>query len=416
MPAGFHWLIAAQFLSALADNALLIVTIALLQEQGMAGWWAPLLKFALTIAYVLLAPAVGPLADAVPKGRLMTAMNATKTLGVVALFMHGHPVLAFAIVGLGAAGYAPAKYGLVTELVGPTKLVAANSWIEVSVVCAVLLGTVLGGGLVSDALRHTAMAAGCQALAAAWGVPLSSNLTLSLLVLLCVYAASGLLQWGVPDSRARYPQAAVHPVALLRNFVHSNRTLWRDADGGLSLAVTTLFWGVGATLQFTVLGWAHDTLGLPLAQAAYLQGVVALGVVAGAALAGRLVPLHQAKRVLPAGVVLGLLISTVAITHSLWLALPLLVLVGLVGGILVVPMNALLQHRGHQLLTAGRSIAVQGYNENLSILVMLASYAGLLALNAPIVPLMTGFGLVIATAMAALLIFKRGLLHARAAA
>lgn len=411
MPVGFHWLIAAQFLSALADNALLIVTIALLQEQGMAGWWAPLLKFALTIAYVLLAPGVGPLADAVPKGRLMTAMNATKTLGLAALFMHAHPVLAFAIVGLGAAGYAPAKYGLVTELVGPAKLVAANSWIEVSVVCAVLLGTVLGGGLVSDTLRQSGAAQACGQLAEALDVPLKSGLVLSLLLLLGVYAASGLLQWGVPDSRARYPQAAVHPTALLRNFVQSNRTLWRDADGGLSLAVTTLFWGVGATLQFTVLGWAHDSLGLPLEKAAYLQGVVALGVVAGASLAGRFVPLHRAKQVLPAGVALGLLISTVAITHSLWLALPLLVLVGVVGGVLVVPMNALLQHRGQQLLTAGRSIAVQGYNENLSILVMLGTYACLLALQAPIVPLMTAFGLVIAGAMASLLVFKRGLLR-----
>lgn len=416
MPQGFYWLIAAQFLSALADNALLIVTIALLQEQGMAGWWAPLLKFALTLAYVFLAPVVGPLADAVPKGRLMTAMNATKTLGVAALLMHAHPVLAFAIVGLGAAGYAPAKYGLITELVGPARLVVANSWIEVSVVCAVLLGTVMGGGLVSEALRHSGWALWCQQQASSVGVPLGSNLTLSLAALLAIYATSGLMQFGVPDSRARYPRSRVHPMALLRNFVQSNRTLWRDAEGGLSLAVTTLFWGVGATLQFAVLGWAHDKLGLSLEKAAYLQGVVALGVVAGAALAGRYVPLSHAKRVLPAGVALGLLISAVAVTNTLWAALPLLVSVGLVGGILVVPMNALLQHRGHQLLTAGRSIAVQGYNENLSILLMLAAYAGLLALQAPLVALMTAFGLVIATAMTALLWRKRRLLLRRAEA
>lgn len=407
MPQGFYWLIAAQFLSALADNALLIVTIALLQEQGMAGWWAPLLKFALTLAYVFLAPVVGPLADAVPKGRLMAAMNATKTLGVLALLLHAHPVLAFAVVGLGAAGYAPAKYGLITELVGPAKLVVANSWIEVTVVCAVLLGTVLGGGLVSEALRHGDWATWCQQQAAGLGLPLDSNLMLSLLALLAVYATSGLMQFGVPDSQARYPNAGVHPAALLRNFVQSNRTLWRDADGGLSLAITTLFWGVGATLQFAVLGWAHDRLGLSLEKAAYLQGVVALGVVAGASLAGRCVPLHQAKRVLPAGVALGLLISAVAATDTLWQALPLLVLVGMVGGVLVVPMNALLQHRGHQLLTAGRSIAVQGFNENLSILAMLAGYAGLLALQAPVVALMSGFGLAIAAAMALVLLLRR---------
>jgi MFS family permease len=411
MPPGFHWLIAAQFLSALADNALLIVTIALLQEQGLAGWWAPLLKFAVTLAYVLLAPGVGPLADAVPKGRLMAVMNAVKTLGLLALCLQLHPVLAFAVVGLGAAGYAPAKYGLIPELVGPARLVAANSWIEVSVVCAVLLGTVLGGALVSDAVRLSSVALAAQAGAVSIGLPLGSNLLLSLGVLLAVYLVSGLLQFGVPDSQVRYARTSSHPRAMLCDFVDSNRLLWRDRDGGLSLAVTTLFWGVGATLQFTVLGWAHDSLGLTLGQAAYMQGVVALGVVVGASVAGRFVPLCHAKRVLPAGVLLGLLIAAVAMTDSLWQALPLLVLVGLVGGVLVVPMNALLQHRGHQLLTAGRSIAVQGYNENLSILVMLAMYSGLLALQAPIVPLMTGFGLVIAATMALLLLLNRGVMR-----
>lgn len=398
MPQGFHLLIAAQFCSALADNALLIVTIALLQQQGLPGWWAPLLKFGFTLSYVLLAPFVGPLADAVPKARLMAWMNGVKLLGVLALLGGLHPVAAFTIVGLGAAAYAPAKYGLITELVGPQRLVAANGWLEVSVVCAALLGVVLGGLLVSPGLQthiglHGAMAA-----------------------LIGVYLLASLINIGVPDSGARYAPSGIRPLRLVREFWVAHGTLWRDRDGGLSLAVTTIFWGVGATLQFAVLRWAADVLGLPLDRAAYLQAAVAVGVIAGASFAGARVPLHAAKRVLGAGVVLGLMMPLLASTTSLALALPLLMIVGAVGGLLVVPLNALLQHRGYILLSAGRSIAVQGFSENASVLGMLGCYAALLALDVPIRPLLWGFGLCIAAAIAALMRRERLSLRPQATA
>ena len=403
-PPGFRWLIAAQFSSALADNALLIVTIALLQEQGLPGWWAPLLKFGFTMSYVLLAPFVGPLADAFAKARLMACMNAVKALGVLALLAGVQPVLAFVIVGFGAAAYAPCKYGLITELVPMQRLVAANGWLEVSVVCAALLGTVLGGALVSPwLLRAEWMQAAGQALAAWPLVADGSALDISLALLLVLYGLAGLFNIGVPDSGARYPACQIHPVVLVRAFWRDHKTLWRDRDGGLSLAVTTIFWGVGATLQFAVLRWAVDELHLTLGQAAYLQAAVAVGVVAGATAAGRLVPLSRAKRMLPAGVVLGLMMPVVASAGALSLAVPLLAIVGIVGGLMVVPLNALLQHRGHQLLSAGRSIAVQGCSENASILAMLAGYAAMIALDVPIVPLMWGFGLAIAAAMAMLM-------------
>ena len=410
MPRGFHLLIAAQFFSALADNALLIVAIALLHERGLPGWWAPLLKFSFTLSYVFLAPLVGPLADAMPKARLMAVMNGVKIAGVLLLIAGAHPVAAFALVGFGAAAYAPAKYGLVTEIVPAQRLVAANGWIEVSVVCAALLGTVLGGLLVADLVLASTAARAAQAWLSATDVSVgtASALTLSAATLLAVYALAGLLNLGVPDSGARYPATRRSLRALQRDFTASNRTLWRDRDGGLSLAVTTIFWGVGATLQFAVLRWAADVLALTLDKAAALQAAVALGVVAGAALAGRHIGLAHARRVLPAGIALGLLMPVVAVTDSLALALPLLVLVGVVGGVLVVPLNALLQHRGHVLLTAGRSIAVQGFNENLSILAMLSAYAAMLALDVPIVPLMSGFGLAIAAAVAALMWRERG--------
>lgn len=409
MPPGFHVLIAAQFASALADNALLIVTIALLQQQGQPGWLAPLLKFGFMLSYVLFAPFVGPLADAFPKARLMAVMNGVKVLGVFGLLAGWHPIVAFTLVGFGSAAYAPAKYGLLTEIVPPRQLVAANGWVEVSVVCAALLGTVLGGLLVSPWLLAQVASLMAQ-LGLSWPPTLAQTgvLTGSLGLLLTVYALAGVLNIGVPDSGARYPASSIHPLAVLRDFRRANRTLWRDAEGGLSLAVTTIFWGVGATLQFAVLRWAADVLALPLDRAAYLQAAVAVGVIVGAAAAAHRVPLERAWRMLPAGVLLGLMIPLVASTDRLAWALPCLVAVGVVGGLLVVPLNALLQHRGCTLLSAGRSIAVQGYNENASVMGMLAVYAALLWLDVPIVPLMVGFGLMIAAAIAALLWRERG--------
>lgn len=402
MPPGFHLIIAAQFTSALADNALLIVTIALLHDQGLPVWWAPMLKFVFTISYVVLAPFVGPLADAFPKARLMAWMNGVKMLGVAALLLGFNPLLAFAIAGFGAAAYAPAKYGLITEMVAPGQLVRANGWVEVSIVCAALMGAVLGGVLVNtgivEALNSHLRDAGVTGLA---------RLQPSLLLLLLVYGVAGLLNVGIPHSGARYPASTINPMVLMHDFWRANRTLWRDPEGGLSLAVTTIFWGLGATLQFVVLKWAGDVLLLPLDQSAYLQAAVAVGVVIGATLAGRWVGLQHARRVLPAGVLLGLMMPVMAQVPVVWAALPLLALIGMVGGILVVPLNALLQHRGFTLLSAGRSVAVQGFNENLSVLCMLAAYAALIALEAPIVPLMSLFGLCIAIAMG--LLIRQGL-------
>ena len=398
MPPRFGLLIGAQFASALADNAVLIVAIALLEQQGLPGWWAPLLKFGFTLSYVLLAPFVGPLADAFPKARVMAAMNLVKVVGVFALLGGAHPVAALAVVGFGAAAYAPAKYGLVTELVGADGLVAANAWLEITVVCAVLLGTVLGGFPISP---WVVASSGSQ-LTKGWTSV--GALTFSLLLLLALYALASALNLGVPDSGARYPRTELHLRTLLRSFGRANHTLWRDAEGGLSLAATTVFWGASATLQFAVLRWAVDMLGLTLDRAAYLQAAVAVGVVAGASVAGRWVPLRHAKRLLAAGVLLGLLIPLATSVRNITAVTLLLVLIGSFGGFMVVPLNALLQHRGFALLTAGRSIAVQGFNENLSVLVMLAIYAVLHALDVSIVTTLWLLGLSVAAAVGALML------------
>jgi len=385
MPVGFHRIILAQFLSALADNALLIVAIALLHSQGEPAWWVPMLKLAFNLFFVVLAPFTGVLADAWPKGRIMGWMNGIKLLAVLGMLLQVHPVLAYAVAGLGAAAYAPAKYGLITELVPAPQLVAANAWIELSVVGAALLGVTLGGALISPLMT-------------AWMAPWPV-LEVALLLVAAIYLAAAWVQFKVPDTGWRHTPATVRPQQLVADFWQAHRRLWRDAQGGVSLAVTTLFWGIGAVLQLAVLRWAGEVLQWRLDQAAVMQAVVALGVLAGAGVAGRWVPLARARRVLPLGMLLGLLTCGVAQLTEPWLAVPALVLLGAVGGLLVVPMNALLQHRGQQLFSAGRSIAVQGFNENLSVLLMLAAYAGVLRFEVPMPALMTGMGLLVALAM-----------------
>ncbi len=341
---------------------------------------------------MLLAPLVGPLADAWRKGRVMALTNGVKALGCGLLIAGVDPLLAFAVVGLGAAAYSPAKYGLVTELLPPQRLVAANGWIEVASVGAILLGTVLGGLLVSPLARSTG----------AWAPPLdalaATRLLPGLAAVLGLYGLAALLNAGIPDSGARYPRQ--RPATLLRDFLRDNRVLWGDASGRIALAVTTLFWGIGATLQFIVLRWAGQALGLGLHEAAGLQAATAVGVIVGAVAAARWVRLQGATAVLPLGVALGLLVPGMTAVDSLAAAVPLLVLVGACAGFFVVPMNALLQHRGHRLLSAGRSIAVQNFNENVGVLALLALYALLTAADWPLDALIWGFGALVALLMA----------------
>jgi LPLT family lysophospholipid transporter-like MFS transporter len=393
MPKGFFYLISAQFASGLADNAFLILGIAFLTEQGYPGWWAPLLKFSFTLSYVLLAPLMGPLADAFAKAKLMAFMNALKVVGVAFVFTSFHPMLAFAIVGMAASAYAPAKYGLITETVPAEQLVKANAWLEVTVVMSVILGTVCGGLLVA-VKNFEFMVLLNQGFLDSFQLTLETQYAGPLLSLIVIYIAAALLNFGIPSIDIKYVQQSMKPIALIQNFYQSNRILWTDPVGKLSLAVTTLFWGIGAVVQFAVLVWAKEALDMPLEQATLLQAVVAIGVIFGAGVAGYLIALHHAFKVLPLGLWLGISLPALVFSSSLWIAIPLMLLTGFAGGMLMVPMNALLQNRGYTLLTAGRSIAVQGFNENASVMIMLGIYSGLLAFEFPLKWVMTLMGTV----------------------
>jgi MFS family permease len=388
----------AQFVSALADNALLLVAMALLVEQGEAAFWVPLLKLMFTLSYVVLGPWVGVCADKWPKQKVMMVANGVKALACMAMLWGVNPLLTFAIVGVGAAIYAPAKYGLVTELAQPEQLVIANAWIEISTVSAVLLGVVLGGALVSPAWLQLTWVQ-------AWSIfqGLESVYTASLAMLLVLYGVAAALNLFIQGSGKVYAPMPWQLTALLSGFWQDLKSLWRDPLGSISLSVTTLFWGVGATLQLLVLSWAQEKLLLNLSQAAYLQAATAVGVIVGAALAARWVALHQATRVLGLGLAMGALLPLMLWVTQWQTAVLLTALLGMVGGFFVVPMNALLQHRGVVLLSAGRSIAIQNVNENTSILAMMAAYSGLLYFHAKVEDLILVLAFLMITVMARVL-------------
>lgn len=402
MPHTFFLVLGVQFISTLADNALLIVAIARVIELNGPEWIIPILKISFTVFYVILAPFVGPLADAFPKGRVMLFANFMKLCAVLWLLMGVDPALAIGVAGLGAAIYAPAKYGLITELLPSKELVRANGFFEGVTVCAVLLGTALGGLLVSPWMPN-------------WDLPdwvsdidgNTTTLIAGMLGLLALNTLAVLLSTAVSDSGARYDRHSIHPVELVQRFYRDNRKLWCDPLGGLSMTVTTLLWGIGATLQLLVLRWAHESLGLSLAHAAYLQGVTAVGVITGAVLASRFVTLQEAARLLPIGILIGALIPVLLLVHSVSLAVILLVCVGVLAGFFLVPMNALLQHRGCNLLTAGRSIAVQGFNENGGMLLMLGIYAAGTATSATVNTLVLALGVLFTLGMAAIYFFQK---------
>lgn len=406
MNRGFYTIMAAQFFSSLADNALLFVAISLLVAMDAPASLTPLLKLSFVLFYVLLAAFVGAFADALPKGRVMFVANIIKVFGCALMFFTIHPLLSYAVVGFGAAVYSPAKYGILTELLPPEKLVPANGWIEGLTVMSIILGTVLGGTLVSE--RGTNFLLSFDAFNT---LGITTGAEAAMAVVVGIYILAALFNLRIPDTGARYEHQERNPVKLIADFANCSATLWRDKLGQISLAVTTLFWGAGATLQFIVLKWAERSLGMPLDKATNLIGVVAIGVALGAAMAARMIPLRKSLSVIPMGIIMGLVVTSMVFVKTVSVAYPLLALIGFLSGFFVVPMNALLQHRGHVLMSAGHSIAVQNFNENLSILVMLAAYAIMITMNLDLNIIIVIFGLSVAGIM--LLIQRRHTLNQR---
>jgi MFS family permease len=396
MKRGFYMIMAAQFFSSLADSALFIACIALLTTMDAPAWMTPFLKWSFSLFYVVLAAFVGALADAFPKGRVMFVTNMVKVLGCASIFFGVHPVLAYGIVGIGAAAYSPAKYGILTEMLPANQLVKANGWVEALTIISIVLGIVLGGVLAANPVVSQYLLRFDLPL---FETGMDSAAEAALCVIVGIYGLAALFNLSIPDTGASYGKQAYAPRQLVKDFAHCCATLWRDKLGQVSLAVTTLFWGAGMALKLIVLRWGQEALGLSLDKAAVLQGVFAIGVAIGACGAAAWIPLRKSMSVMWMGVVMGLVVMSMSLVRSTALAYPLLVLIGALAGFFVVPMNALLQHRGHVLMSAGHSIAVQNFNENLSVLAILSLYAVMLKLGVGLNATICIFGLFVAGTM-----------------
>ena len=380
------WVLAGQFLGALADNALLLVAIALLMERHAPAWNAPALRMVFYLSYVLLSAFGGAAADAWPKKRVLFAINLLKLCGGGLLLTQVNPLLAYGLVGIGAAAHAPARYGILSELGEPGALLAANAWMEVATVLALLLGTLWGGLMLQGVAVLPPLSGGSIASGAAF-------------TLAGTYLLAALCTLPVRSHAASNPDALQRPGALLKEFARCARLLWRDAQARTSLAVSSTFWAAAAVLQFVVLQWATERLGLALSGAGMLQAAVACGMIAGAAAAGRWLREERALALLPMGLALAGMLASMALVRSVQAAAVLLFTIGSLSGLLVVTMNTVLQRRGLALAHSGEAIAVQNWSENLASLVGLAIYGAALLLHAAVVPTVEAMGFLVALAM-----------------
>jgi MFS family permease len=395
MKRGFYTIMAAQFFSSLADNALFVVAVELLRAGGAPKWQPAALVPMFALFYVVLAPFVGAFADARPKGQVMFVSNAIKVVGCLAMVFHMHPLAAYAIVGLGAAAYSPAKYGILTELLPASQLVKANGWIEGLTIGSIILGVLLGGQLVGPRISGTLLGFDLPVFDTGIDTPPEA----ALMVLMVVYALAAWFNTRIPHTGVTMRPIPKNAMALLPDFWQCNTRLWRDKLGQISLATTTLFWGVSGNLRYIVLAWAAAALGYGTTQASALVGVVAIGTAVGAVIASTRTRLDQATSLMPLGIGMGLLVILMNFIDNVWVAAPFLILLGGLGGFLVVPMNALLQHRGHNLMGAGRSIAVQNFNEQACILGLGGFYALSTGLGLSAFGAITAFGIVVASFM-----------------
>ncbi len=395
MKRGFYTIMSAQFFSSLADNALFVAAVELIRISGGAEWQRAALVPMFALFYVVLAPFVGAFADSRPKGEVMFISNAIKVVGCLMMLFGTHPLLSYAIVGLGAAAYSPAKYGILTELLPSSQLVKANGWIEGLTIASIILGVLIGGQLVGANVS---------------GYMLSFNLPFfdtgidtapeaAIVLLISIYALAAWFNTRIPKTGVEMREMPKNYAALLPDFWDCNSRLWKDKLGQISLATTTLFWGVSGNLRYIVLAWSAAALGYSTTQASSLVGVVAIGTAVGAVVASMRMKLHQATVVMPLGIGMGVLVMGMNFIDNVWVAAPFLILLGALGGFLVVPMNALLQHRGHNLMGAGRSIAVQNFNEQACILLLGGLYTFSTGMGLSAFGAITAFGFVVASCM-----------------
>ena len=395
MKRGFYTIMSAQFFSSLADNALFVAAVELLRTSGAPEWQRAALLPMFAVFYVVLAPFLGAFADAMPKGRVMFISNAIKVVGCLLMLMGGNPLVCYAIVGLGAAAYSPAKYGILTELLPGSQLVKANGWIEGLTIASIILGILLGGQLVGPVVATKMLALDFPVFDSA----IDTAPEAAIFVMVFIYALAAWFNTRIPHTGVEMRPMPANKLDLLPDFWACNARLWRDKLGQISLATTTLFWGVSSNLRYLILAWSAAALGYTTTEASTLTGVVALGTALGAVWASMRMRLDNATSLMPLGIAMGILVLGLNFIDNVWVAAPFLILLGGLGGFLVVPMNALLQHRGHNLMGAGRSIAVQNFNEQACILGLGAFYTLCTGLGLSAFSAIGAFGVLVASVM-----------------
>jgi MFS transporter, LPLT family, lysophospholipid transporter len=395
MKRGFYTIMSAQFFSSLADNALFIAAVELLKSGKAPSWQAAALVPMFALFYVVLAPFVGAYADAMPKGKVMFASNAIKMVGCLLMLVGMHPLMAYAVVGLGAAAYSPAKYGILTELLPASQLVKANGWIEGLTIASIILGILLGGQLVGHVMSAKLLSFDLPFFDTGVDTPPEA----AIVVMIFIYALAAWFNTRIPHTGVQMRPMPKNPLELVPDFWTCNSRLWRDRLGQISLATTTLIWGVSGNLRYIILAWSAAALSYSTTQASSLSGVVALGTAVGAVVASMRMRLDMATSVMPLGIAMGLFVICMNFISNVWVAAPFLILLGAIAGFMVVPMNALLQHRGHNLMGAGRSIAVQNFNEQACILGLGALYSLSAGMGVSAFGAITGFGVLVASVM-----------------
>ena len=396
MNRGFYTILSAQFFSSLADNVLLFAAIAQLKNFAAPSWQIPVLQQFFVFAFIVLATFVGAFSDALPKGQVMFISNTIKIVGCIAMLLGLHPLFAYGFVGIGAALYSPAKYGILTECLPAQRLVWANGWMEGLTVAAIILGAILGGLLMGHRVDEQIIQ---QLSKLDFNAGIDTAPEFGIFITFWLYLIAALLNYFIPNLPIEHSLTKRTPAFLLADFWRTFLLLWKDPLGQVSLAVTSLFWGAGTSLRFIILAWSAVALNFDLEQATQLTALVAVGLAIGSVVAAKAVPLEHAVKVLPLGIVMGFAVLGMVLVTDWRVAILMLIVIGSLAGSFLIPMNALLQHRGHKLMGSGHSIAVQNFNENLSIIFMLGAYALMIEVGFSIYTIVIVFGLFVSITM-----------------
>ncbi|OTA17987.1 2-acyl-glycerophospho-ethanolamine acyltransferase [Xenorhabdus vietnamensis] len=379
---GMKAVLLSQFLSAFADNALFFAVLAQLKAESYPEWSWPALQIVFVLTYIVLAPFVGQIADRFSKGRVMLFSNGIKLLGAISICIDINPFLGYTLVGIGAAAYSPAKYGILGELTDGGRLVKANGMMEASTIAAILVGSVAGGFL-SDV-----------------------NLVLALGLCALLYSVAVVSNFYIPHLAVAREGKGWNPKKMLVDFMAVCASLWRNQETRFSLVGTSLFWGAGITLRFLLVAWVPIVLGIDgNTTPTLMNAVVAIGIIVGAGLAARFITLKTVRRCMPAGILIGFMVIFFATQQSIIFSYLILIVLGVFGGLFVVPLNALLQEHGKHAMGAGKAVAVQNLGENSAMLVMLGLYSISIMFGAPVVAVGIGFGVLLSLAIGGLWIW-----------